>query len=215
MEEEYELPEDKAVFESVGLAPLRNEYCICFEEASGSSYDTAYGTVNKEAVNHLETTVSCNENLQQFLSILTGWDLLVVFPATDAQPKRRLPKKERPADVLCFRNGQETRITVRRKNSDEGYTIDWTSATLAEMHVDTKASKLEVKLISIQKGQTLTLATVTAADGETEKITDKMETWVVTVASGSGELYRIINVSALPSCGHVLTVSHPHPNITD
>ncbi|KAF6220118.1 hypothetical protein HO133_003249 [Letharia lupina] len=122
-----------------------------------------------------------------------NWNLLVVFSATDVQPRWRGPSfNKRPADRIHFRKGQETRVAIQRKDTDEGYNIDWKSATLVNVDVTTEAEKPDLKLTSRQKGRNLVLATVTAADGDTETGTDKTETWVVTVASGSGELYRII-----------------------
>ena len=185
-EEEYE--RDDAIFESVGLVPLRAKYSLCFEESSNAPEETA-----------CEPTHSCNENLQRFLSVLTGWDLLAVFPATDVRPKSRAPsfsRKRRPADVLCFRKQQETRVAIRRKDTDERCRVKWTSAILVEVHVATELQELYFELMSKQTGRTLALATVTAAAGETAKGTNKAESWIVTVGSGSGELRGII-VSAI------------------
>ena len=103
----------------------------------------------------------------------------------------------RHADVLCFRKGGETRVVIRRKD-DEGDTIDWTSATLVQVNVDTSIERLTLQLTSRQTGRKLGLATVTAAEVETKKEADKTETWFITVASGSGELRSAIKVSAAP-----------------
>ena len=215
LEEEYERP-GKAIFKSVQLAPLQKEYFISFEEACEISNDTAHEKAQKEGTN--ETRNFCNENLQHFLSILTGWNLVVIFAASDVKPKSWGPsftKRPRPADVLCFRNGQETRVAIRRKDPDKEYTMDWTSASLIEAHVNTVAEELYLTLTSRQTGRTLALATVTAASGEAEKIVDKTEIWVVTVTSGSGELRSTIVVSPISRCRHILKIRHPHPSVTE
>ena len=219
-EGKYERP-GKATFKSVELAPLREKYFICFKEGSEVFYDTPYESGQQEEINHLETSDFCNKNLQQFLSILTGWKLLVVFSATDVQPKRRKHfykrgPRARPADVLCFRKSGETRIAIRKKNAEEGYTISWTSATLNKVHVNTEIEELCLTLTSRRTGQKLSLATVTAADGKTEKDLNE-EIWVFKVASGSGELRNIINCKCRcpMCCRHVFTISYPYSSVAD
>ena len=215
LEEEYERP-GKAIFQSVQLAPIQKDYLISFKEASETSNDTGHENAQREGTN--ETTNSCNENLQHFLSILTGWNLVVVFAALDVKPKSWGPsftKRQRPADVLCFRKGQETHVAIRRKDPDKEYTIDWTSASLIEAHVNTVAEELYLTLTSRQTGRKLALATVTAADGEGEKVVEKTEIWVVTVTSGSGEIRSTIVVSSISRCRHTLKVPHPHLSVTE
>ena len=216
--EEYELP-DKAVFSSVELVPLPDNYPLCFEEDSGASNGMTRDSQRNEAVSHLGITHFCNTNLQRFFTVLTGWSLVVVFSAMDAQPdKHWLPfsKNPRPADVMCFRKGPETRVAIRMKDPDDETTIDWISATLVEqVHVKTRVEKLYLMLSSRKKGRKLTLASVTAADGKTDTGLDKTETWVVTVASGSGELFAIINVSVVSGCIYTLGFSHRCPSVTN
>ena len=213
LEEEYEWPEEKAVLDRAELVPLRKDYFVCFGKAE-TSHDTADPTT------HLEITDSCEKDLQRFLSVLTGWDLLVVFSATDARPERRGPsinRRPKPADVLCFRKEQEeqeTRIAIRRKDAEEEYTIHWTTATLVEAHVKTEHEKLNLKLKSRQEGPKLALASVTAVEGTVENDIDKTEMWVVSVASGSGEIRSIINVSA-PFGHDPNSRSRIHPTSTD
>ena len=211
---------DKAVFSRVELVPLPGDYPLCFEEDSDASTDMTRESRRNHAVSHLESTHFCNTSLQRFFAALTGWSLVVVFPAMHVQPdKHRLPfnKSPRPADVMCFRKGLETRLAIRMKDPDDETTIDWISATLVEqVQVKTMAQKLYLTLTSRKKGRKLTLASVTAADGKSDTVLDKTETWVVTVASGSGELFAIINVSVVSRCIHTLGVSHHHyPSVTD
>ena len=217
-EEEYEIPE-KADFQIVELVPLPGNYPLCFEEDSDASTSITRESQRNEALSHLETTHFCNTNLQRFFTALTNWSLVVVFPATDVQPdKHRLPfsKRPRPADVLCFRKGLETRVAIRTKDPDDETTINWISATLIErVQVKTRVEELYLTLTSRKKGRKLILATVTAADGKTDTGLDKTETWIVTVASGSGELFAIINVSVVSRCIHTLGVPHHHPGVTD
>ena len=197
-EEEYEEP-DPAVCASVELVQLPKEYLICFEEAAETSNGSARENGENEVFSHLETMNYCNNDLQRFLNILTGWNVVVVFSAIDVRPKRRgLSVNRGPslADVLCFRKAQETRVAIRRKDPDEEKTIEWISATLVEnVDVKTRIQKIYMKLKFRQTGQNLTLATVTVADVKTKAGLEKTETWVVTVAKDSGELFRIINVS--------------------
>lgn len=214
-EEEYEYPEN-AVFARAELVTLPKEYLICFEDESTISNAIAPESEIGETVSHFETTKFCNNNLQRFLSTLTGWNLIIIFAAMDVQPeKRKLPlkRRQRPADVFCFRKGQETRVAIRRKDDVEEITIDWISAILVKMDVDTSTGKLSLELESREMGQMLTLATVTAADGEKQSRAasprTETETWVVTVANGSGEIFGIINVSVIPRCV-VHTILRPH-----
>ena len=199
-EKEYEKKQEKAVCLSVELVPLPDTYPLCFGEDSDDSAGITRESQRNETVTHLETTHFCNTNLQRFFTALTGWKLVVVFSATDVQPdKHRLPfnKRSRPADVMCFRTGLETRVAIRMKDPDDETTIDWISATLVEqVEVKTMVQKLYLMLKSRKKGRRLTLASVTAADGKMETVWNKTETWVVTVASGSGEIFAIINVRA-------------------
>ena len=215
-EEEFEVP-GKAVFSRVELIPLPGNYPLCFEEDSDDSTGITRESRQNESVSHLETTYFCNTNLQWFFTFLTGWSLVVVFSAMDVQPdKHRLSfnKRPRPADVMCFRKGLETRVAIRTKDPDDETTIDWISATLVEqLHVKTQVQKLYLMLRSRKKGRKLTLASVTAADGKTDTGLDKTETWVVTVASGSGELFAIINVSVVSRCIHAPGISHRHPSV--
>ena len=217
-EEEYEKP-GKAVFSSVELVPLPGNYPLCFEEDSDNPTGITRESRQNEAVNHLETTNFCNTNMQWFFTVLTGWSLVVVFSAMDVEPdKHRLSfsKRPRPADVMCFRKGLETRVAIRMKDPDNETTIDWISATLVEqVHVKTQAQKLYLMLTSRKKGRKLTLASVTAADGKTGTSLDKTETWVVTVASDSGELFAIINVSVVSRCIRTLGTSYRHPSVTN
>ena len=213
-EEEYEYP-GKAVFARAELVTLPKEYLICFEDESTIS-NAIVRSGETEAVSHLETTNFCNRDLQRFLSVLTGWDLVIIFSAMDVQHERRVfsfKRRRRPADVLCFRKAQETRVAIRRKDDVEENTIDWISATLVKMDVDTSMRKLSLELESRHKGRRLTLATVTAVDGENESRTDsprtETETWVVAVANGSGEIFGIINVSAISACVvHTILEAH-------
>ena len=217
-EEQYEEP-GPAVFASIKLVPLPDNYPLCFEEDSDASTSITRESQRNEAVSHLHTTHFCNTNLQRFFTALTNWSLVVVFSAMDVQPdQHRLPfnKRPRPADVLCFRKGLETRVAIRTKDPDDETTIDWISATLIErVQVKTMVEKLYLMLTSRKKGRKLTLASVTAADGKTDTGSDKTETWVVTVASGSGELFAIINVSVVSRCIHTLGVPQHHPRVTD
>ena len=179
-EEEYEVP-GKADFSSVELVPLPGNYPLCFEEDSDASTDITRESQQNQAVRHLESTHFYNTNLQQFFTALTGWSLVVVFPAMDVQPdKHQLPfnKSPRPADVMCFRKGPETRLAIRMKDPDDETTIDWISATLVEqVQVKTMVQKLYLMLTSRKKGRKLTLASVTAADGKTNSGVDKTEAW--------------------------------------
>ena len=76
--------------------------------------------------------------------------------------------------------------------------MDWTSATLVEkVHVETKTQTLYLKFRSRQTGRKLNLPTVTAAEGETDPEMDKIETWAIKVASGSGDIFATINVSLI------------------
>ena len=210
-EEEYQ-DTGKAVFSSVELVPLPGNYPLCFEEESDTSTSITRESQRNEAVSHLDTTHFCNTNLRRFFTVLTDWSLVVLFPAMDVQPdKHRLPfnKRPRPADVMCFRKGLETRVAIRMKDPEDETTIDWISATLIErVQVKTRVEELYLTLTSRKKGRKLTLATVTAADGKTDTGLDKTETWIVTVAGGSGELFAIINVSVVSRCIHTLGVSH-------
>ena len=217
-EGEYELP-GKAAFSSVELVPLPGNYPLCFEEDSGDCTGITRESRQNEAVSHLETTHFCSTNLQWFFTVLTDWSLVVIFSAMDVQPdKHRLPFKNRPrpADVMCFRKGLETRVAIRTKDPDDETTIDWISATLVEqVHVKTQVQKLYLMLTSRKKGRKLILASVTAADGKTDTALDKTEKWVVTVESGAGELFAIINVSVVSGCIHTLGFSHRRPSVTD
>ena len=117
---------------------------------------------------------------------------------------------------MCFRKGLETRVAMRMKDPDDETTIDWISATLVEqVQVKTMVQKLYFMLNFRKRGRKLLLASVTAADGKTDAVLDKTETWVVTVASGSGEIFAIINVSVVSMCLHTLRVSHHHPCTID
>ena len=193
-QEEYEVP-GKGVCARVELAQLPKDYLICFKEALEIPSDEGG---RREEASHSENSNFCNNDLRLFLSILTGWNLVIVFPAVDVKPdKRRFPfkKSPRPADVFCFRKEQETRIAIRRKYPGEEGTMDWTSATLVEkVHVETKTQTLYLKFRSRQTGRKLNLPTVTAAEGETDPEMDKIETWAITVASGSGDIFATINV---------------------
>ena len=217
-EEEYEEP-GKAVFSSVELVPLPGNYPLCFEEDSDNFTGITRECRQNEAVNHLEATHFCNNNMQWFFTVLTDWSLVVVFSAMHVQPdKHRLhfSKRPRPADVMCFRKALETRVAIRMKDPDDETTIDWISATLVEqVHVQTQVQKLYLMLRSRKKGRNLTLASVTAVDGKTNTGLDKTETWVVTVETGSGELFAIINVSVVSRFIHALVISHRHPRVTD
>lgn len=205
-EEKYECPEN-AVFARAELVTLPEEYLICFEDESTISTAIAPESETEEAVSHSETTKFCNNNLQRFLSTLTSWNLVIIFSAMDVQPEKRnfsFKRRQRPADVLCFRKEQETRVAIRRKDDVEEHTIDWTTGTLVKVDVDTSARKLSLKLESRVMGRMLTLGTVTAADDERASRTDsprtETETWVVAVANGSGDIFGIINVSVISAC---------------
>ena len=217
-EEEYQDP-GKAVFSRVELVTLPGDYPLCFEEGFDDPTDITHDSRQNQAVSHIESTLFCNNNLQRFFTVLTGWSLVVIFSAMDVQPdKHWLPfnKRPRPADVMCFRKGIETRVAMRMKDPDDETTIDWISATLVEkVEVKTMVQKLYLMLNSRKKGRKLTLADITAADGKRDTRLDKTETWVVTVASGSGELFAIINVSVVSRCIHTLGVSYHHPSTAD
>lgn len=202
-ENQYEKP-DKAIFSRAELITLPKEYLICFTDESAISNAIAPGSAIEEAVSQFATTKFCNNDLRGLLSKLTGWDLVIIFSAIDVQPERRgfsFKRRRRPADVLCFRKTQETRVAIRRKDDVEENTIDWISARLVKIDVDTSTRELSLELESREIGRMLTLATVTAADGEREsraaRSRTETETWVVTVASDSGEIFGIINVSAI------------------
>ena len=217
-EEEYERP-GEAVFSRVELVPLSDNYPLCFEEDADDPTGITRESRRNEAASHLETAHFCNTNLQRFLTVLTGWNLVVVFPATDVQPDKHwspFNRRPKPADVMCFRKELETRVAIRTRDPEDETTIDWISATLVEqVQVKTMVQKLYLILKSRKKGRKLTLAGVTAADGTTNIVSDKTEAWVVTVASGSGELFAIINVSVVFKCIRTLGFSYRHPSITD
>ena len=199
LEEEYERP-GKAIFDRVELTRIHKKYFICFKEACDEPHDPVREPVREEGTNHPGTPNSWNKDLQHFLNTLTGWNLLVIFVASDVRRKTRtysLNRRPTPrlADVLCFQKLGETRIAIRRKDA-EYETIDWTTAELVEINVDTSIERLTLKLESRQTGTKLALATVTAADVETNNDTDKTETWHITVASGSGELRTVIRGNA-------------------
>ena len=217
-EEEYEDP-GKAVFSRVELVPLPGDYPLCFEENSDDPTDITHESRRNHAVSHDESKLFCNNNLQRFFTVLTDWSLVVVFPARNVQSdKHQLPfnKRPRPADVMCFRKGLETRVAMRMKDPDDETTIDWISAELVEqVQVKTMVQKLYFMLNFRKKGRKLTLLDITAADGKIDTGLDKTETWVVTVDSGSGELFAIINVSVVSRCIHTLGDSYHHPSMID
>ena len=196
-ENKYEKP-DKGNFRCVELVHLDEERKICFEEASGIPPDASDNTVQRAVLNHGETIMSCNENLQQFLNTLTGWDLLVVFSAKDIQQRKKWGRRHPrpgPADVFCFRKDQQTRIAIRRKDVEDGRTIDWTTAALVTADVDTKKQELDFEFPSTQNGRKLSLATITAAEDETNESEGKTETWIITVVSHSDEIHSKLRVS--------------------
>ena len=196
----YERLIEKAVCKEVHLVPLTGKHLIRFEEVSETVHRTACKTDKHEELNHLQSTNYCNKSLQQFISILTGWTLLVVFPATDVRHRSsgilRTTQKLGLADVLCFRKERETRIAIRRRDVKEGYTIEWIVAAVSKVDVDTKVQELDFKLTSRQTGRKLVLGTLTAADCRTRNGTEETETWIVTVTDDSGGLHSILRVRA-------------------
>ena len=183
-------------FEEVKLVCSSKTYSIGFEEDSDIPPNLPQESSTKGGGHHLETTKSCNKNLQQLLSILTGWTLIVIFSTTRFKQKKRMSPNKGPADVLVFQRNREKRIVIRsfRPSDTDGNTIDWMTATLIDdrnqVHVNSEKRKLDVLLASMHKGQTLALSSVSAAGEEVEI---EPARWLFTVEDANvAQLYLMI-----------------------
>jgi hypothetical protein len=181
------LPE-KGNFESVELVRSRKKIEINFDVRQNGPPDTAKRIVTQGALHEPDLKSPCNNNdVQELLSILTGWTSISIFSATGFRQRGLIshPIKD-PADVLCFQKDGKTRIAVRtfKATDRDAKTLDWRTATLVDgedgVHVNTATKKLDMRLASMQKGKTLALSSVSAVGGRGSIETGR---WVFTVNS--------------------------------
>lgn len=189
------LPE-KGKFESVELVRSTKNFEINFDVRHNVPPDTAEQIVTQGALYQPDLNRLCNENnLQELLSVLTGWTSISIFSATNFRQRGLMSHSiNGPANVLCFQKNGVTRVAVRTfKTTDrDANTLDWRTATLAEgedgVYVNTATKELDMKLESIQVGYTLALSSVSAVGS---KSSSKTRRWVFTMnsAKAAGEIH--------------------------
>lgn len=193
VKDRYEMPKERGTFDRVELVPLHKEHRFSFEADSEEDSMSGPGPPTATLPN------SWNKGLQNFLSFLTGWKLLVVFFAVQVQHNKWSHSRKGQSDVLCFQKGKQKRIAIRRKSAKDESTIEWMTATLEKAEVESKHETLLLKLGSMQKGELLALATVTAVMLNAPKPSKskdlKSEDWTFTVKCGAAEVHHVLTVS--------------------
>ena len=190
VKDRYEKPKDRGVFDKVELVRHRSEYTFNFEAASETD-------IMLESHRHEPTSGnSRSHSLLDFLKSLTGWNLQAGFFAIKVLQHNRWSSSNKGSyDVLCFHKGKERRIAMRRGDADDKDAVKWTTAKLVDPEVNSKTETLEFQLSSIQRGKFLTLASVTAAEGETQSSSKKSEKWSFTVRHGAVDIHCALMVS--------------------
>lgn len=199
------LPE-KGNFEKVELARSSKKIEIEFNVRQNSPPDTA-DRIATQGTSHKPNIESpCyNNNLQELLSILTGWSSISIFSARGFRQRGRFGHSTKdPANVLCFQKNGEKRIAIRtfKATDKDANTLDWRTATLVEddkdgVHVNTAKKELDIILASMQKGQTLDLSSISAV-GSRGSI--EPGRWVFTMDSGKATrdiLSKLVSISNL------------------
>ena len=178
VKDRYEAPEDRGVFDKAELIRLRDENTFTFETAPETD------------------SMPESRRLQSFLNSLTGWNLLTFFFATaKVLQHHRLASNQGSCNVLCFQKGREKRIAIRKVNGNDKSKTEWITAKLADPQVITKTETLEAQLSSVERGQFLTLASVTAAAEGPQKSSKKSEAWSFTIEHSAAKIYQFLTVS--------------------
>ncbi len=190
VKDRYEEPKDPGVFEKAELVRLRDEHAFNFVASSETDFMLE--------PRHTESTSgndrSCS--LRFFLKTLTSWNLLAVFFATKVLQHHSWPSSSQGScNVLCFQKGEEKRIAIRKEYGDDESKIEWITAKLTDPQVNSKTETLEAQLSSIERGRFLTLASMTAAAGGTQRPSNKSEKWSFTVKHSAAGIHYALIVS--------------------